>query len=394
MINNGFLKFGTLMICTIFALIGAVSFEQLLSDNKQHGQRSDRVLAQTSEEQIARQVYQKASPAAVTVQTSQGHGSGFVIRQDGLIITNTHVIKSPPENQEELENYNNLDFPNVVTVVFPDGKKVSADVVGFGKGGLDLAVLKIHNQKNLRTLPLAAAGSAKVGDRVFTLGTPLDANFKDTFTQGHITRIDQKKGEIQHDAVIQGGNSGGPLLNTQGQVIGVNTAGVVSPGKLNSGMNFAIPVSQVQSFVSAAKKGKGNISDKPTIFKVEKAPTVVTISLNGQVINGSLGEGDRIAEKNGAFVNSYQFQGRADQQIVIDMTSKKINSVLSLYQVSESSEGQKLKEIAKNDDIGPGDFNAQIKTNLPADGLYRIIASSQERGETGNYSLRATATLK
>ncbi|MEH2389008.1 MAG: S1C family serine protease [Nostoc sp.] len=381
-------KFGTLTICTIFALIGAVSFEQLLSDNRQHGQRSDRVLAQTSEEQIARQVYQKASPATVTVQTSQGHGSGFVIRQDGLIITNTHVIKSPPENQEERENYNNLDFPNVVTVVFPDGKKVSADVVGFGKGGLDLAVLKIHNQKNLRTLPLAAAGSAKVGDRVFTLGTPLDANFKDTFTQGHITRIDQKNGEIQHDAVIQGGNSGGPLLNTQGQVIGVNTAGFVSPGKLNSGMNFAIPVSQVQSFVSAAKKGK--ISDKPTI-KVEKAPTVVTISLNGQVINGSLGEGDPIAE-NGAFFNSYQFQGRANQQIVINMTSKKINSVLSLYQVSESSESQKPKPIAENNDIGPGDFNAQIKTNLPADGLYVIIASSDERGETGNYSLRATAT--
>nr|WP_282440264.1 S1C family serine protease [Brasilonema sp. UFV-L1] len=96
--------------------------------------------------------------------------------------------------------------------------------------------MKIHTQGKLRTLPLATAGSAKVGDRVFALGTPIDANFKDTFTQGHITRIDKANGEIQHDAVIMGGNSGGPLLNVQGQVIGVNTSGI---GQLNTGMNFA-----------------------------------------------------------------------------------------------------------------------------------------------------------
>ena len=390
MMNNKLLPFASLILCTICTLIGVNSFEQQLPNNGQKALYSNRVLAQTSQEQIARQVYQKSSPAVVTVQTGKtSHGSGFVTSQDGFIITNAHVIKPPPETQKEIENYNPKDFPSVVTIVFLDGRKVAADVLGFGKGGLDLAILKIHNQKDLRTLALAAAGSPKVGDLVFTLGTPLYPIFQDTFTQGHITRIDSRTGEIQHDAVIHGGNSGGPLLNSKGQVIGVNTAGmVVRPAKLNSGMNFAIPVSQIQSFITAARKK--DISSVPTGDIQATKPDVTNISLNGQIINNSLAEGDRIRE-NGSFMNLYQFQGRAGQRVVIEMISQKINSFLILCQVSESSEGQIYSKITENDDRGAGDFNAQINTILPKDGVYAIFASSQQRGETGNYSLRVTA---
>lgn len=390
MMKNISLKLGviTLCACGAFTIIKANRFEQQLFNHVQRALYPDRVVAQTSEEQIARQVYQKASPAVVTVQTARGHGSGFVVSQDGLIITNAHVIKPSPTNQQELKTYNPNDFPSVVTVVFPDGKKASADVLGFGKNGLDLAVLKIYNQKNLPTLTLAA-GNALVGDRVFALGTPLDRDFKDTFTQGNITRIDSKTGEIQHDAVIQGGNSGGPLLNSKSQVIGVNTSGFVGSGKLNSGMNFAIPVSQVQSFIAAARNK--DISSVSTLVQPSTKPTVAAISLNGQVINSSLAQGDRIGE-NGSYINLYQFSGRAGQKVMIEMTSQKINSVLSLYQLTESSKGREITKIAENNDRAAGDFNAQIETTLKADGVYLIVASSQEGGETGNYSLRATAT--
>jgi serine protease Do len=385
--NNRVSKLVILTLSTTLAFPGVASVEQLLSEYTQNGQHSNRVLAQTSGEQIARQIYQQASPAVVTVQTGRGHGSGFVVSQDGLIITNAHVIKPPPRSEEEAENYNPQDFPSVVTVVFPDGRKVSADVQGFGKGGLDLAVLKINNQKNLRTLTLAAPGSAKVGDRVFAIGTPLDPDFKNSFTQGNITRIDAKNGEIQHDAAIYGGNSGGPLLNSKGQVIGVNTSGI-GLRSLNSGMNFAIPVAQVQSFITAARKK--DTSSVSTVYQPSTKPTVATISLNGRVINSSLADGDRTLS-DGRFANVYQFQGQAGQQVVIEMTSQKINSFLSLYRVGESSENGGIQQIAENDDRGPGDLNAQIDITLPAGGLYLIVASSQERGETGNYSLRATA---
>ncbi|MBW4457300.1 MAG: S1C family serine protease [Nostoc indistinguendum CM1-VF10] len=386
MMKNQFLQLGSFAICTTLTVITNTNIEQLLPNNHKKVWHSYTAFAQTNEEQISRQVYQKASPAVVTVQTGTGHGSGFVVSQDGLIITNAHVIKSLPKNQQELINYNLNDFPRVVTVVFSNGRKVSADVLGFGKSGLDLAVLKIHNQKNLRTLALAAPGDISVGERVFALGTPLNTDFKDTFTQGHITRIDSRSGKIQHDAVIQGGNSGGPLLNSKGQVIGVNTAGV-GVGKLNSGMNFAIPVAQVQSFITATRKK--DISSFSTLVQPTTKPTVATISLNGQVINGSLGKGARsFVRENGSFVNLYQFQGRSGQQVIIEMASQKINPVLILYQIK--ADGAR-KVVDKNDDRGPGDFNAQIITKLPENGVYEVGASSLEAKEIGNYILRATA---
>lgn len=107
------------------------------------------------------------------------------------------------------------------------------------------------------------------------------------------------------------------------------------------------------------------------------------------MVNGSLAEGDY--NRIGKFADFYQFPGRAEQQVVIEMTSQKINSVLTLYQVIESDEGQEFKQIAENDDRGAGDFNARILSSLPADGVYLIEAISLERGETGDYSLRATA---
>ncbi|MBD2777450.1 S1C family serine protease [Iningainema tapete] len=382
MMNKRCSRFGALTLCSIFTLIGMTTFEQLLSDSAQKGGHSNRVLAQMAAEKEANRVCQKASPAVVTIKDGNGHGSGFLVNQDGLIITNAHVVDGSP---------------SVVTVVFQDGKQVPADVIGFAMGGVDLAALKIQNRKNLPALSLAPSGSAKVGYRTFAIGSPLDADNRDTCTQGNISRIRQD-GTIQHTASTNQGNSGGPLLNAQGEVIGVNTAvatarvfdfkgDVVGVTPSGTGINFAIPVARVQSFLSDVRQKR--VSADSTLAK-QTEPSILTISLNGQVVNGSLGEGDRTLE-NGSFTDLYQFQGRAGQQVVIEMTSQKINSFLTLYQIIESDVGQQVKAIAQNDDRGAGDFNAQIITTLPKDGIYLIVASSSERGESGNYSLKATA---
>ena len=378
-----FLEYGSLTLCTIFTFIGAASVEQLLPNNGHLAWHSDRVLAQTAEEKEANIVCEKGSNAVVTIKDGNGHGSGFLVSQDGLIITNAHVVDGSP---------------SVVTVVFKDGKQVPADVVGFAMGGIDLAALKIQNRKNLPTLSLARPSSVKVGYHVFAIGTPLDPDNRDTCTQGYISRI-REDGKIQHTANTNPGNSGGPLLNVQGEVIGVNSlvatapvfdggGDVVAYTPSGTGINLALPVEKVKSFLADVRNQR--VSNESTLPR-KKEPTVATIPLNSQVINGSLAEGDPI-RNNGSFVKQYQFQGRAGQKVVIEMTSQKINSFLSLCQVSESFEGKECKEIAENDDRGPGDFNAQIETTLPVDGLYFIVASASERGETGNYSLRATAT--
>jgi serine protease Do len=378
MINSKLSRFSGLTLCVLFNLCGLIVLEEVLSNQGNKSGYSNSAVAQTAEEQIARSVYKKASPGVVTVKDGRGVGSGFVVSQDGLIITNAHVVDGSP---------------SVVTVEFANGKQLPADVIGFAKGGLDLAVLKIHKQKNLRTLALATEGSARVSDRVFALGSPHGVN--DTFTQGSITRIDRNSGDIQHSAGIHGGNSGGPLLNTKGEVVGVNKSGVVGPGKTNTGMNFAIPVFKLRSFITAARKG--DLSPVSTLKKLQP-PTIQAISLNGQIINGSLAQGDfpssYIRESfpdinlAGSFIDSYQFRATKGQKLVIEMTSKQINPSLTLYQMIETNEGRQFKKIAENDDRGAGDFNAQITTTLSADGVYYLFASSPYQ-ETGDYSLQA-----
>ena len=111
-------------------------------------------------------------------------------------------------------------------------------MIGFARGGVDLAALKIQNRKNLPHLSLAAS-TAKVGYPVFAIGSPLAADNRDTCTQGNISRI-RPDGIIQHTATLNPGNSGGPLLNTKGEVIGVNTSVAVSPVLDDAGNQVAV----------------------------------------------------------------------------------------------------------------------------------------------------------
>jgi serine protease Do len=351
------LRYRTLALFSMFSLLGITSHNS--------------VLALTSDEE-ANQVCTQGSAAVITVKDGSGHGSGFLVSQDGLIVTNAHVVEGSP---------------SVVTVVFPDGKQVPADVIGFARGGVDLAALKIQNRTNLPYLNLAASGTAKVGYRVFAIGTPLGDVYRDTCTQGNISRI-HPDGEIQHTATLNKGNSGGPLLNTKGEVIGVNTWVGKAPvfdgdgnwtGSTTSsgtGINLSQPVGKVESFLADIQQQR--VSPVSTLTEPEKT-SIKTISLDGRVVNGTLkGEPD-----------VYRFSGKAGQKVLIQMNSQNINPLLVLYRFIKSDDGGKPEKIADNDDKGPNDFNSEIATTLPADGVYAIVATSADRGESGNYTLRA-----
>ncbi|WP_293148956.1 MULTISPECIES: trypsin-like peptidase domain-containing protein [unclassified Microcoleus] len=323
-------------------------------------------IAENAEEQTNIRVYEKASPAVVTVDTAKSNGSGTIISPDGMVLTNAHVVSAG----------------GTVNIILSDGRKLVADVVGFGEEGLDLAVVKIRGQNNLPTIPLARAGSVKVGQQAFAIGNPF-GRFQGTFTVGIVSRIDAARGLIQTDAAINPGNSGGPLLNSSGELIGVNTSIFTrGQGGGNIGIGFAIVIDKVPAFLSAVREGRApRVAQRRSPFG-NKSPQKV--ALNGPAVTGKLTDKSSILPADNSFFDLYSFEGKAGQQITIEMKSQEIDPYLILL-------GPNEREIAQ-DDNGAGNKNARITVRLPADGTYTLLANSNEARQLGAYTLELKAS--
>jgi serine protease Do len=345
----------------------------------------------TGGEQNARKIYQQALPAVVTVLVGNGSGSGFVISKDGLIVTNAHVTDGAPK---------------VVTVQFADGTKAPADVIGFSKNRQDLSLIKVNGRRNMPFLPLAASGSAKVGDRVYAIGSPLGPENANTFTQGDVIRIDRKTNYVIHTALINHGNSGGPLVNSRGQVVGVNSRGydeqpltvigangqAIGQVTPESGQQGSVNVTQIREFLSEYQQGQ--ISRTPTYR--DPSPTDVAnaknrqakpLPMDGSQVSGELAEGD-YQLPDGSYMDLYSFEGKAGQKVTINLVSTEFNPVLIMYATKDGQAAD--KPLTQNDDIGPGNLNSRISITLPADGAYFVLANSNAKGEKGKYQISAT----
>ncbi|WP_309397076.1 trypsin-like peptidase domain-containing protein [Cerasicoccus maritimus] len=173
--------------------------------------------------------------------TVQGVGSGFVVTADGYVLTNNHVVSSGGNSQAD-----------EVIVKLDDGREFEATVVG-ADASSDVAVLKIDvGSEQLPFLPLGDSAQLRVGDIVFAAGNPLGIGL--TVTQGIVSALDRTdlgiyntrngpgmENFIQTDASINRGNSGGPLVDAQGRVVGINSA-IASPTGGSIGIGFAIPI--------------------------------------------------------------------------------------------------------------------------------------------------------
>ncbi|MBZ6171333.1 trypsin-like peptidase domain-containing protein [Streptomyces olivaceus] len=202
-------------------------------------------------------VAQKALPSTVTIQAEGsngegGTGTGFVFDKQGHIVTNNHVVAEAVDGGK-------------LSATFPDGKKYDAKVVGHAQG-YDVAVIKLENApSDLNPLPLGDSDKVAVGDSTIAIGAPF--GLSNTVTTGIISAknrpvassdgsADSKASymsALQTDASINPGNSGGPLLDAQGNVIGINSAiqsssnGSFGTGQAGSiGLGFAIPVNQAE----------------------------------------------------------------------------------------------------------------------------------------------------
>jgi S1-C subfamily serine protease len=199
----------------------------------------------TPDELVNVRIYRQAEPAVANIVTRtveydfflnpipvEGAGSGFLIDTDGHILTNLHVVQDA----------------QVIEVTLGDQNRYKAKFLGADARN-DIALLKIDpGSRKLTALPLGDARTLEVGQKVLAIGNPF--GFQSTLTTGVVSALGRtvQTGQntfideaIQTDAAINRGNSGGPLLNTRGEVIGINTA-IYTPSGTTAGIGFAIPI--------------------------------------------------------------------------------------------------------------------------------------------------------
>lgn len=181
-------------------------------------------------------------------QEQQGGGSGFLISADGFIVTNNHVVSGGPRGEAVSE----------VTVILTNRKEYRAKIIGRDAAS-DLALLKI-DATGLPFVKFADSSTARVGDWVVAIGNPLGLG--STVTAGIISAVQRNLGQggaydryIQTDTAINRGNSGGPLFDLQGNVVGINNM-LISPVGANIGVNFAIPADAAIPVIDALRAGE------------------------------------------------------------------------------------------------------------------------------------------
>lgn len=188
-------------------------------------------------------IYEKINPATVFIEAlSDGDissGTGIIIDKNGTIVTGSHVIEGDAK----------------IEVTTASGKTYDAKVLYKPKDKSDLVVIGIKPKEKLEAITLGDSSTVKVGQKVLAVGNPF--GFKGTLTTGIISRIDYVRNKIQTDAAINPGSSGGPVVNTVGEVIGISQS-IYNPdnNRSNIGIGFAVPVNEVKKVLNAYAKIK------------------------------------------------------------------------------------------------------------------------------------------
>ena len=235
----------------------------------------------------------KVEPAVVAIRTSTGEGTGVVISSNGEVLTNAHVVAGS------------------TTVRVTVGDEVTArtaDVVG-SDAARDLAVLKIRDATGLPTAELDQSAGLQVGDDVVAIGNALGLQGTPTVTRGIVSALDRTlddlTGLIQTDAAINPGNSGGPLVNAQGEVVGINTAIATGRNGVAQNIGFAISVERAAATIerlrSGGSAGPGALLGVSTTDPTDgsRGAAVARVEAGGPAAVAGLRAGDLIVSVDG-----------------------------------------------------------------------------------------------
>ncbi len=271
----------------------------------------------------------QGDPGGQSGQTRQAQslGSGFIISADGYVVTNNHVITA--EGQAQVES---------ITVTTTDGTEYPATLVGKDAAS-DLAVLKINAPKPLAFVKFGDSRNARVGDWVIAIGNPFGLG--GTVTAGIVSAVHRATGSgsaydryLQTDASINRGNSGGPMFDMRGQVIGINNA-IFSPTGGSVGIGFAIPAETAAPIVDKLRAGQS----------IERGYLGVRIQPVSEDLADSLG----VARNRGEFVQSVEPGGAAARaglqagDVVLRVAGKEVSPEQTLsYIVANIPPGSRI----------------------------------------------------
>ncbi len=255
------------------------------------------------------EIVQKVTPSVVgitaTTPLGTATGSGIIMTDDGYIITNAHVVEDA----------------TAVSVLLSDESEYNAAVIG-ADYRTDIAVLKINSDKKLTAAEFGSSDALVVGELAIVIGNPLGFDFYGSVTSGIISGLnreltieDKTLNLIQTDAAINGGNSGGPLVNSYGQVVGISSARVSTT--VAEGMGFAIPINEAIPIIDDLIKN-GYVTGRPLIgitgFDVDERTSqyynmpqgiyIAQLAANSPASNAGLMAGDVIVAINGKSIST------------------------------------------------------------------------------------------
>ncbi|MGH9779953.1 MAG: S1C family serine protease [Candidatus Acidiferrales bacterium] len=302
------------------------------------------------------EVYRRASPAVVNITTRTvewdffygatpggGTGSGFIVSEDGIIVTNLHVVQGAQQIQVTLSD--RTSFP---------GRVVGFDPL------TDLAVVQIEpKERKLPTLPLGDSNQLQVGQRVIAIGNPF--GFQATLTTGVVSALQRtlptRSGAlideaIQTDAAINPGNSGGPLLDSQGRAIGINTL-IFTPTGGSVGIGFAIPVSTLKLILTDLVRhgrpqrpwlGIRTIEVFPDLARALKLPVESGVMI-ADVVRGAPAAGAGLqGSSRSEIIGRMRYPVGGD--IIVAVDGQKVESVLDLNRILAKKRPQDSIEVS------------------------------------------------
>ena len=305
----------------------------------------------------AKEIYRENVDCVVGVNAllngSLSEGSGIVASEDGFIITNSHVIFDTKDAD--------------IIVKFHDGSQYPAVVVGYERNA-DLAVLKIDAQ-GLKPAQFGDAGQLEVGDYVYAIGNPGGDRYGSTLTGGFVSGLNRELEQsetngltyIQTDAAINPGNSGGALMNSYGQVVGINSNKVVST--YYEGIGFAIPVSEVKSMLDDLIT-QGYVSGRSRLGVTARTVTEIQAEASGIPTGVMI-----VSVEDDSPLKGIAFAG----DIIVEADGRTIATLEDLYAV--------LREHSGGDSISITLYSMGDGSTPSSENTYTITLL-EDRGET------------